>query len=357
MKINMILPALGHSGGVQMAADYLNYFTEQNNDVVCYVPFTGAYYGWKKFLFPKAIYRLLKSKDLQGKWINNKFTIKFIPYINNLWVRNADITIATSWLTSYWVYKLNSLKGKKVYFIQGYETWGNDKENQKVKGSYSLPFDLRVSVSTQLHDKLLREHNSESQVICNGIKKEHIKKTVKKFNNSIVIGFPYRDTRGEGIDIKNSKFALKALKQYLTVNRVKIKVYGLKKPKQWDKKIVFLENPSRKQLFNWYDNVDIFYVPSLYEGWGLPAMEAMARGCIVVAYNTGCIYEYGKDKVNCFKLKNMQSTTELFNTLDRIIASNELRNKISNNAMRTISEYSFEKQAKLFLDKLKEIIV
>ncbi|MEE6663867.1 hypothetical protein PS413_09625, partial [Limosilactobacillus fermentum] len=44
---------------------------------------------------------ILGPKDLQGKWISHKINIKFVPYINNLYVRDADITIATSWLTSY----------------------------------------------------------------------------------------------------------------------------------------------------------------------------------------------------------------------------------------------------------------
>lgn len=118
MKINMVLPGIGHSGGVQMAIDYLNYFARHDNDVICYVPFTGAYYGWKRILFPKAMYRIIKSKDLQGKWISHKINIKFVPYINNLYVRDADITIATSWLTSYWVYNLKQEKGAKVYFVQ-----------------------------------------------------------------------------------------------------------------------------------------------------------------------------------------------------------------------------------------------
>ena len=148
MRINMVLPGIGHSGGVQMAIDYLNYFAQKDNDVVCYVPFTGAYYGWKRMLFPKAIYRIINSEDLQGKWISHKINIKFVPYINNLHVRDADITIATSWLTSYWVYNLKPQKGAKVYFIQDFETWGNDSENKKVKASYQLPYDLRISVST-----------------------------------------------------------------------------------------------------------------------------------------------------------------------------------------------------------------
>ncbi|MEE6663752.1 hypothetical protein PS413_08935, partial [Limosilactobacillus fermentum] len=61
MKINMVLPGIGHSGGVQMAIDYLNYFARHDNDVICYVPFTGAYYtmGGKEFYFLRQCIELL----------------------------------------------------------------------------------------------------------------------------------------------------------------------------------------------------------------------------------------------------------------------------------------------------------
>lgn len=197
MKINMFLPGIGHSGGVQMATDYLNYFSKHGNDVICYVPFTGAYYGWKRILFPKSIYRILRSKDLRGKWISHNITVKFVPFIDNIFVRNADITIATSWLTSYWVYKLRPQKGAKVYFIQDFETWGKERENSKVKASYQLPYDLRVSVSTELHDRLMKETDASSSVICNGIPESYIIKTREygSNNNDIVIGIPFREKR------------------------------------------------------------------------------------------------------------------------------------------------------------------
>lgn len=354
----MVLPGAGHAGGVQMAFEYLNYFAENGNDVVCYVPYFGEYYGWKKILFLKSIVRILLSKDLQGKWFNpKKFILRFVPTINNYSIRNADITIATSWLTSYWVSNLKQSKGKKAYFIQDFETWGSSYQNKLVRQSYRLPFDLRIAISTNLHNKLIKEENSDSVVICNGIHQKYISNLKRhKECTELSIGFPYREYRGKENDIKNSHFAINSLKKFAVGKNVKLKAYGFVKPGQWDDRISFLENPSRKEIFNWYDDIDIFYVPSIYEGWGLPAMEAMARGCVVLASNTGCIYEYGKDKVNCYKLHNMLSEVELFNALNELIKSPRLRESISENAINTVKNFSFEKQAKKFTEQLQKII-
>ncbi|WP_418953169.1 glycosyltransferase [Streptococcus thermophilus] len=73
---------------------------------------------------------------------------------------------------------------------------------------------------------------------------------------------------------------MKNLQKFVHKNPViKLRTFGFKKPENFPEQIEFFENPSRNELNSWYDSIDIFYVPSLYEAWGLPAMEAMARGC------------------------------------------------------------------------------
>ncbi|WP_054645599.1 glycosyltransferase [Secundilactobacillus oryzae] len=108
---------------------------------------------------------------------------------------------------------------------------------------------------------------------------------------------------------------------------IKVKTFGFKKPIEFPKLIEFLENPSKDELNKWYDSIDIFYVPSLYEGWGLPAMEAMARGCAVIGANTGCLKEFGKHLENCYKINNMTNQQELFQGLELLIKADDLRQK------------------------------
>jgi alpha-1,3-rhamnosyl/mannosyltransferase len=40
-----------------------------------------------------------------------------------------------------------------------------------------------------------------------------------------------------------------------------------------------------------YDNFDVFVFPSLYEGFGLPILEAQARGLPVIVYGKGRVSE------------------------------------------------------------------
>lgn len=157
MKINWILPEVSQCGGVRVALQYANALAKMGHDVICYAPKSGQHFGWKKVFFPKEVLRMKKDGELRGEWFRNDFKFEFPMWITDRHIRDADVTIATSWITSYWVNRLAHSKGKKVYFIQGFETWGNETFNKRVLKSYTFPFDMCITVSTALHDRVLRE--------------------------------------------------------------------------------------------------------------------------------------------------------------------------------------------------------
>ena len=57
----------------------------------------------------------------------------------------------------------------------------------------------------------------------------------------------------------------------------------------------FLDNVNDEDLPSFYKNADCFVLPSLYEGFGLPILEAMQYGCPVLASNVSSLPEAGGD--------------------------------------------------------------
>ena len=105
-----------------------------------------------------------------------------------------------------------------------------------------------------------------------------------------------------------------------------------------------------------YRKTKIFYVPSLYEGWGLPAMEAMAQKNAVLASCSGLIQEVGIDGENCVILKNPADEEEAYRKISALIQDSNKTQKIGQNARKAISQLSENKSAKMFERVLLKVI-
>jgi glycosyltransferase involved in cell wall biosynthesis len=66
----------------------------------------------------------------------------------------------------------------------------------------------------------------------------------------------------------------------------------------YDKDIIFCDFVSQEDLVMLYNAAYVFVYPSLYEGFGLPLLEAMACNCPVVASNLSSIPEVCSDAAN-----------------------------------------------------------
>lgn len=62
-------------------------------------------------------------------------------------------------------------------------------------------------------------------------------------------------------------------------------------------RVVRVAGCPREELVRWYQGADVFVFPSLYEGFGLPVLEAMQAGVPVLTTRCGSIPEVGGDAV------------------------------------------------------------
>jgi glycosyltransferase involved in cell wall biosynthesis len=84
--------------------------------------------------------------------------------------------------------------------------------------------------------------------------------------------------------------------------------------------IVFLPKLSFKDLPLLYNSADALVFPSLYEGGGIPLMEAQACGCPIMASNISAVLEFCKNSSYMFDPNSVDSiieTMSLFYLLDK----------------------------------------
>lgn len=122
-------------------------------------------------------------------------------------------------------------------------------------------------------------------------------------------------------------------------------------------RIIFLSNISEENKNNLLRNADALLFPSLYEGFGLPALEAMANGCPVITSSNSSLPEVCKDAavyVNPFD--TIQIAETIYNLLNNETLRTSLRKKGFSRAQLFSWEHSINSHVFLFNKVLARMV-
>ena len=104
--------------------------------------------------------------------------------------------------------------------------------------------------------------------------------------------------------------------------------------------VTFVGRQPNTSLQSLYDKIDILLVPSRSEGFGLTALEGMARGCVIVAANIGGLPEVLVDG-EAGLLHRSSSTGQLSDRIVNLLSDTELMKKLSRQAVIRAKDFSF----------------
>ena len=98
-----------------------------------------------------------------------------------------------------------------------------------------------------------------------------------------------------------------------------------------------------------YRNASAFVFPSLYEGFGIPVLEAMASGAPVILANNSSLLEAGGDAALYFETEDCK---DLHEKIESVLADKTLRESLIKKGKQHCANFSWEKCAALTLDNI-----
>jgi glycosyltransferase involved in cell wall biosynthesis len=119
------------------------------------------------------------------------------------------------------------------------------------------------------------------------------------------------------------------------------------------RRILFTGYISDEDLAALYSSCRVCVYPSLYEGFGLPPLEAMSCGAPVITSRIPVIMETVGDAARLVEPTNVR---ELADTIADVCGSEEERARLSANGRVRAAEFTWERTARLTFDVYREVL-
>lgn len=121
-----------------------------------------------------------------------------------------------------------------------------------------------------------------------------------------------------------------------------------------DERIIFFGHANDEELSSLYMNAEVFVFPSLYEGFGIPPLEAMKHGCPVICSNKASLPEVcGKAAI----MVDPNNPNEISNGIKFLLDHPEEKIKLIEKGYKNITRFSWERSAKSLISVINDLII
>jgi glycosyltransferase involved in cell wall biosynthesis len=234
------------------------------------------------------------------------------------------------------------------------------KNPHEAKKDYALKADRIICVSQKTKDDFLKYHpdikEQKIKVIYHGINTEENK--TKKVSN---LPKKYLLFVGRRKGYKNFANMVKGIKNILKEKDIYLVCVGEEFTPQENDFLSFYQIKNKvkhfyandDQLKYIYKNALMFIYPSLYEGFGMPILEAMSQKCPVALSNSSCFPEIAQD---CGFYFNPVDPSSIEKTIKKIIENKKETNKKIKQGFQLCKTFTWEKTAQKTIETYQEAL-
>ncbi len=118
-------------------------------------------------------------------------------------------------------------------------------------------------------------------------------------------------------------------------------------------RVILTGRVEEQDLIQFYHHATLFVYPSLYEGFGLPVLEAMASGVPVITSKVSSLPEVVGD---AGVLINPQNTNELRDQMVRVLKDRELQDRMRKAGLDRARQFTWEKTARQTVKSYQKVV-
>ena len=246
-----------------------------------------------------------------------------------------------------------------------------DRKIYNIKYKYAAKHaDLTIAISEQTKKDIVEFYKIKPESIkviyqtCHeNFRKEYpqeeINLTKKKFNlpKEFILNVGTIETRKNLISIINAMSVMKmdvplvvVGKKTQYMNFLKIQ---MKKMNFDNKKIIFLKGVSIDELPIIYSLSSLFLYPSLFEGFGIPILEALNCKTPVISSKGGCFQEAGGDFSKYIDSENRE---EFAFQIEECLTNTKLRESMINQGLKHAENFQPNKISKQLIDVYESLV-
>jgi glycosyltransferase involved in cell wall biosynthesis len=342
MRITFVLPGYARApiGGFRAVYGYSNYLAERGHIVNIVHPYRVDRAPTLRRALKTRAWRVVRhlSDHPLVPWTRfHRNSRPLLTYdLRSQFIPDADVIFATAWDTAEYVLTYPATKGAKLYLVQHYETWAGPKE--RVDATWLSPL-YKAVISRWLLELGESMGASRLRHICYAVEEYFRVKNMPASRPVSIVSLYHR------MDWKGVADALEVLgRVHARYPSVPITMFGVY-PRGSDIPdwVRYYQDPDQKTLAEIiYNGHAIYLGASWTEGFGLPAAEAMACGCVFVGTDSGGCRDYAIHERTAL-LSPARDRDTLYANLCRVIDDPELRRGLQERGTAYVARFNWQR--------------
>ena len=213
-----------------------------------------------------------------------------------------------------------------------------------------------ITVSNFSKREILKHYKIEENkvdVIYNAVSKEFTPSKKENYEKYILGVSSQSKHKNFDMLIKSfNKIKDKDLKLYIIGEKNRNLNNILTKEHKLNSDVIFTGRVSDQELAELYSNAVCFVFPSLYEGFGIPPLEAMACGCPIAVSNVASLPEVCRDAALYFDPLDME---DIAAKILKVVQNNDMKKTLIRKGFNQVKKYSWEKSANKLVINMKKL--